>query len=118
MNCCKAKEGAYLITGTDDSLLFGALEKLKNTNWSTIPTKQQCIEAITKKLYNLKNTVTPSCDITIDNPKVKDSVISSMETLWNKAIAMIEKNYIEDPAKALESLKKIFVNAFIQMKAK
>ena len=112
MASCKSSKGMMLITGTNDDLLFGALEKLKNTNWSTIPTKNACVSAIIDKLYQIGS----SCDITIDNPDVRKSVVNSMESLWKQAVLRVAKYQIAEPAKALQDMKTLFANAFKKMK--
>jgi len=112
MAACRSQKGVMLLTGTDDYLLVKALEKLRTTNWSTISTKDQCVTAIMNKLYNLKTT----CDITVDNPKVKSTVINSMESLWKQAILKVAKYQISNPTKALQDLKTLFVTAFKKMK--
>lgn len=114
MKFCRNSKGALLISGTDDVLLVSALEKLRTTNWSTIATKNECVQAIVNKLYKLS---AKNCDITIDNPAVRMDIINSMEKLWKQAVIKIAKYQISDPAKALQDIKNLFSATFKKMKA-
>ena len=116
MKFCKNSKGALLLSGTDDTLLANALEKLRTTNWSTIATKNECVQAITKKLYKLNNKE-HDCDETVDNPDVKMDIINRLEKLWKQAVIKIAKYQVSDPAKALQDIKKIFTEAFKKIKA-